>query len=813
MRLPLAFVISALCALALAAGIAPASVGATPTTGYLSAPTEQLAVPGMAAGAEVTPEGDVYTGWAEYELRFGRRLRWWDQPTRTLPAPGLPLLSSALADGQVRYTVTLFAIPVAGVPVAYETVTATNGSGKTREARVAMVLAYTRGRQIRGPHGVVTGAFRYERPVSGTTAGAYEQPGQRFSSAFDYTVAGRDLDRSGLLLARGPAVPSRTLTTPASNTPTGPHDGRMFGRALTTPALNTPTAPHDGRMFSTRLAPHASVSFTWQIPLDPPPAGVSAGADHALDAMSLGRARVALHSLWATQEAGMTGIEVPEAKVDATYRAAIAQMLESRIQTPTGWEQCPNRLQYRAFWIRDAAIESEALDLAGLHAAAAQNLSFVDAFQQADGLFISQAGQYDEWGEALWALAQHAELSGEPAYAAAQLGRIGAAIDWLTAASAADPLGLLPASNPDDNELAYGHIAGDDLWAAAGLRSAIVAATLAGQSATATPAGQGAGAAATPAEASAGTEPAEANAGAAATPAEANADAAAWTAVDQRFEAALDRAIAAAVAREGHIPPVLDAKGGQDWGNYWAAFPVQVLGARSSAVTATLRWARARMAEGLSTYLGGSELHDYLGFRIFQTELAAGDTADAVAGLYAELVHTTATEGGWETGIAPFGGRASATNLAPHGTFAAEYVALLRNMLVADTPAGGVRLLAGASPAWLGPGQRITVTGAPTDRGVISFTLRSTPREEMLTWHGALPAGTPLSWVLPAWARDARTASGPVHGGAIALHGDSGSLTVTFGGHRPAQSYARAVAALNAGYRSHGRPAPLVAAP
>jgi hypothetical protein len=749
MRLTPGFVPAIMCSLAFAGGLTAAAAGAAPTTGFLSAPTEQLAVPGMAAGAEVTPEGDLYTGWAEYELRFGRRLQAWNQPTRTLPDPGVQLLSSALADGPVRYTVTLFAVPVAGRPVAYETVTATNGSSRPFQARVGMVVAYTRGRQIRGPHSVLTGAYRYERPVSSSVPGAYQQPGQPFSSNFSYTVAGRDLDRSGLLLARGPATPSRPLATPA---------------------LNTPTSPHDGRVFSARLEPRASVSFTWQIPLDPPPA--SAGADRALNAMPLSAARVALRSLWASQEAGMMRIEVPEAKVDATYRAAIAEMLESRIDTPTGWEQCPNRLQYRAFWIRDAAIETQALDLAGLHAAAAQNLSFIDAFQQPDGLFISQAGQYDEWGEALWALAQHAALAQEPAYAAAQLGRIGAAIEWLSAASAADPLGLLPASNPDDNELAYGHITGDDLWAAVGLRSAVVAATLAGQV----------------------------------------GDASAWAAVDQHFEAALDRAIAAAVAREGHIPPVLDAKGGQDWGNYWAAFPVQVLGARSPAVTATLRWARAHMAEGLPTYLNGSELHDYLGFRIFQTELAAGDAADAVAGLYAELAHTTATDGGWETGIGPYRGRASATNLAPHGTFAAEYVALLRNMLVADTPAGGVQLLAGVSPAWLRPGQRIAVTAAPTDHGAISLTERSTSHGETLTWHDTLAAGTPLSWKLPGWARDARTASGPVSGGTIGLHGDSGSLTVTFSGRRPAQSYARTVAALNAAYWAHGRPAPLVAA-
>jgi hypothetical protein len=746
----IAVLVAAGVAAAVAAGFLPGAGAAdATTTGFLAAPTEQLAVPGLAAGGEVTPEGDVYTGWAEYELRFGRALRAWDQPTRTLPRPGVPLLSSALRDGSVRYTVTLFAVPVGGRPVVYDTVTAANRSGRAQTARVAMLMAYTRGRQIRGPHGVSTGAYRYERPVAAPTVGGYEQLGQSFSRGFRYTVAGRDLDRSGLLLARGPAAPSRPLATPA---------------------LATPTAPHDGRVFDARLGPHSSASFTWQIPLQPPPAGTA--ADRALDAEPLAPARTALGSLWARQETGMMRISVPERKVGASYEAAIVQMLQSRILTPAGWEQVPNRLQYRSFWIRDAAIETQALDLAGLHTPAAQNLAFLDLFQQPSGLFISQPGQYDGWGQALWALAQHALLAGQPGYAAAQLGRIAAAVEWLVAATAADPLGLLPAGNPDDNELAYGHITGDDLWAADGLRSAIAAAALAGD----------------------------------------GADAAAWTAVGRRFEAALNRAIEAAVARQHHIPPVLDAKGGQDWGNYWAAYPLQVLSAGSPAVAATLRWARAHMAEGLPTYLDGRQLHDYLGFRIFQTELSAGDPADAVAGLYAELAHTTASDGGWETGMAPFGARLSATNLAPHGTFAAEYVALLRNLLVADTPTGGVQLLAGASPAWLAPGQRIAVAAAPTDRGTISFTERSTARGATLTWQDSLAPGTPLSWALPAWARDARTASGPVSGAAIPLHGESGSLTVTFSGRRPAQSYARAVVALNAAYRAHGRPAPLVAA-
>jgi hypothetical protein len=253
------------------------------------------------------------------------------------------------------------------------------------------------------------------------------------------------------------------------------------------------------------------------------------------------------------------------------------------------------------------------------------------------------------------------------------------------------------------------------------------------------------------------------------------------------------------------------------------------------------------MAEGLPTYDHGRSLHDYLGFSVFQTELAAGDVTDAVAGLYSELAHTTSTDEGWEWDVAPFGDRASSVNLAPHGTFAGDYVALLRDMLVAEEPGGGtssgggsssghgsspggdsssgggsgsgggsspggdLNLLAGASPAWLAPGQHITVTAAPTADGVISFTERSTARGETLTWKSSLAAGAALTWTLPSWATHAHTVDGPVSGSSIALHGRSGSITVAFGGDRPRQSYARAAAELNSAYRAHGRQAPLVA--
>jgi hypothetical protein len=476
--------------------------------------------------------------------------------------------------------------------------------------------------------------------------------------------------------------------------------------------------------------------------------------------------------MWATEEAGMMKISVPEAKVTDTYSAAIAQILSSRYLTPAGWVQGVNKLQYQAFWIRDGALETQALDLAGLHTQAAQNLEFMDTLQRLDGLFIDRAGQYDGLGEALWALSQHSRLTGNPSYAQAQLARMGAVVQWLSLTTATDPLGLLPADNPGDDELAFGHITGDDLWAAAGLRSAITSAKLAGRDDLA---GE-------------------------------------WQAVDTRFEASLDQAIAAAVARAGHIPPVLDASGGQDWGNYYAAYPVQVLAPTSPAVKATVVWAQAHMKEGLATYANGSSLHDYLGFPIFQTELAEGDASDALAGLYAELAHTTSTDGGWEWTVPPFGSRSAPVDMSPHGTFSADYVALLRNMLVAEPPTGGVSLLDGASPAWLAPGQRIAVSDAPTAYGTISFVERSTAAGETLTWHSNLAPSTPLGWTLPPWTRHARGPGASALGRTVPLRSRSGSLTVVFSNHRPPQSYARTAAALNAAYKTHHRASPLAPA-
>ncbi len=736
--------------LSVCAGVgAPPAHARAPLTGFIATPTEQLALPGALPGGEITPEGDIYTGWAEYQLAYGIPLRGWDQPTRMLADPSLPLYQARLRDRQVVYTQRVFTTAVAGRPVVYLTVTAHNTGARRQTARVALQVEYTRGPQAPGFHGFLTSPSRYERPAADIgPPGFFEQLGEEFSPAWEYAVAGRDIVRDGLLLARGPARPAQTLATPASAAPQAPH------------VLTVYTQP---------LGAHGSVALTWQIPLAPPVA--DARTDRALDGVPLTAARAAMRALWAAQEAGMTRIDVPEPRVDAVYLANVVAILQSRYLTRSGWVQAVNRLQYQSYWIRDSAIETVALDDIGLHTAAAQNLAFLSDWQQPNGLYISRTGQQDGVGEALWELAQHALLTGSPAFAAHQLRHVAAAVGWIARAGSSDPLGLLPPSTILDDEFITGaHITGDNLWAAVGLRSAVTLARVAGHRRLAH----------------------------------------AWQTIDHRFEAALDRALTTAAATVGHIPPALDATGGYDWGNYNAAYPLPILRPASPLVHATVRWATGHFREGLATY--GPSLHDYLGFPIDETELDAGDAHGALAGFYAELAHTTAPGYGWEDGPTPDGNRQDGLNLTPHGTFAGQYVTLLRNLLVRDS-GPTVLLLSGVSPAWMRPGQTITVTDAPTHHGTISFALTTTAAGATLRWTSTLPAGTPIDWALPYWVASAQTAGGERITRALRLPAPSGQATLTFTARRPPQSLARTIAALNRGYIAHGQQAPITPRP
>ncbi len=730
MRRPALIVLLAAASLA----VLPGAAAAAPWS-FITEPTEQLGVPGYPAGTEITPEGYLYTGSAEYAFQWGPSFRPWRQPIRRLAAGRYPIVSSGRRNGPVGYSLTAFAAEVGGGPVNFVRVRMVNHGRRTATAGWAIGTRYTGGE----PKGSGR-RFRFARPATPARSGLYYQPGYGFDAASVQAFAGHTFLRDGRALYITHATPPGVTV----------HRVRGARHA-------EPTTLVGVTRYRARLQPGRSVTLDFTIPTTPVNQGTaaygqvgSAGYDH-MHARAL--------ATWRHTLGGAMRVHVPEGKVVDTFYASLMNLLLSRYRQDGYWVQTVNDLQYHAFWLRDSAAITSAFDQAGLHGPAAQDLRYFGTWQEPNGLFISRPGQYDGFGEALWAYGDHVRRTGDVAFAKEVLPAVGRAMAWLEKARADDPLGLLPPSDPHDNEQVSGHLVGDNFWGVAGARAAATIARTAGDGATADR----------------------------------------WAAEAVAYQATLDAQLRQAVKRTGGwIPPALDAKGGENWGNLWPFFPTGIYAPTNAMVERTMRHARSSFAEGIATYLDGRDLHDYIGFRVFETELAAGRQSRTVAGLYSELAHTTATNGGFEAGVRVYGDRAVDDNMTPHGWFAAEYVTLLRNMLVRDD-GGRLTLMSALSPEWVGHGRAVSVAKAPTTFGRVSFTLRSTTRGARLRWRAAVPAGTKIVWPLPSFAKDSKGRR------SITLPSRSGSLTVHWKLGRVQQSFDRTVAALKAAYRRHGR--------
>ena len=229
-----------------------------------------------------------------------------------------------------------------------------------------------------------------------------------------------------------------------------------------------------------------------------------------------------------------------------------------------------------------------------------------------------------------------------------------------------------------------------------------------------------------------------------------------------------------------------------------------VLAPSDPAVDATIRHARSRFREGIATYLDGRLLHHYLGFRVLQTELLRGEQERVVQGLYDALAHTTATHGGFETGVHPYGSRSVDDNMTPHGWYAAEYVALVRNILVREE-GGGLVLMSALPRGWLRPGRVVSVRRAPTDKGRVAFTLRAREGGALLSWRAAVAPGTRLEWRLPSGARSVRARGLSADRRTIVLPGPEGRLEVSWRLPHGGASFAPPVPRLVFRYLPRGR--------
>ena len=127
--------------------------------------------------------------------------------------------------------------------------------------------------------------------------------------------------------------------------------------------------------YTTRVKPGQHFHVDFRMPVAPvPPATAQYG--HISHAPFNANLRKTIASWVALQRPAMR-VDLPEPKVVNTFYASLDDILLPRYQLSSGaWVQAVNLQRYHAFWLRDAAMMTHALDLAGLHRQAGQNLPF-----------------------------------------------------------------------------------------------------------------------------------------------------------------------------------------------------------------------------------------------------------------------------------------------------------------------------------------------------------------------------------------------------------------------------------------------------
>ncbi len=383
---------------------------------------------------------------------------------------------------------------------------------------------------------------------------------------------------------------------------------------------------------------------------------------------------------WRTQLGTATALSTPDSLVDLAWRAALVTLVTCQERDSGLWVPIGSPFQYRDVWLRDGARVVRALAVANLAEFAREDALTLARFQLPAGAFLSQRGQLDGTGQALWAIAQAATLPPSPRTARAFLPAARAGLDWVrrtrlsTARLGLPWAGLLPHADPRDGELVCGSLVGNDAWAIAGCRAVATLARVAGDDTLARA-----------------------------------ADAEA-----EDYRAAFVRMLAG--SRHPDVPPSWPGPG-RDWGNAAVGYPTRVLAADDPRLAALARRMRAPGAPtGLVCYGPTDSLHTYLGADLAQWSLLAEQPGEARAWLHGVLAHSSSTLGQAEI-VSRDGGFGA--NLPPHTTAAATLVDLLRNMLVADAR-DTLELAAGAPLAWWA-GTRFE--RAPTRMGPVTLRL------------------------------------------------------------------------------------------
>ncbi|MBI5416157.1 MAG: hypothetical protein HZA29_05015 [Candidatus Omnitrophica bacterium] len=209
-----------------------------------------------------------------------------------------------------------------------------------------------------------------------------------------------------------------------------------------------------------KLHPDNPLQVTLQVPLDGKKEQKKISAFAALPA-----------ARWDALMEGRCQLRIPDGHFQFLYDAALRTLV---LHSPK--DVYPGPYTYRRFWFRDAAFILYAMLCAGFTQRVQRAIDCFPARQQPSGYFLSQDGEWDSNGEALWIIRRFCEMTKIPP-SPAWLKTIGKGGAWITrkrlpARPFCAHAGLLPAGFSAEHLGPNDYYYWDNFWGIAGLQAA-----------------------------------------------------------------------------------------------------------------------------------------------------------------------------------------------------------------------------------------------------------------------------------------------------------------------------------------------------
>jgi hypothetical protein len=400
---------------------------------------------------------------------------------------------------------------------------------------------------------------------------------------------------------------------------------------------------------------------------------------------------------------GCCVLKVPDEKFQFLYNAAIKTII---LHSPG--EIYPGPFTYKRFWFRDAAFIVQAMTALGLFKNIEKIIDRFPGRQTPTGYFMSQDGEWDSNGQAIWAIKGFTDAT-QGNIKKEWRTSIYKAAKWIKAKrhySERDPLhnGLLPAGFSAEHFGPSDFYYWDDFWAVVGLRDA---ASMARRD-----------------------DPKLA----------------------EEFQHQADdllnsiEASLASVQNQLHHPGIPAAPSRRmdagAIGCLVASYPLQIYPAKDTRILQTTKFLMDKYFLQGSFYheLSHSGINIYLTLHVAQVLLRAGNAK------FFDIVKSVASlatpTGQWPEAIHPRT-KGGCMGDGQHVWASAEWVMMLRNMFAREERADGMLILCSGIPQeWLKPHETLFLGPTKTFYGEISVTIKVEEDIEVswqARWHGPAP--------------------------------------------------------------------------